>query len=285
LTIELRKIQPSVVHNYGHSANLIGRIAAILAGVPNIIVSERNVAFIKTKTIKIIDKCLAPFTGAMIANSAHAVKYWVTHGLIAKKKAWTVCNGVNVSMYPRSHGSAEGIRLVTAGVMIGRKNHAFLLQVLANIVRNMPSVCLTIAGDGPMRSYLESLAVQLDIVDNVIFLGFVDDMPRVFNESDIYLHAADYEGVPNVVMEAMACGLPCIVTDSDGCLELVKDGSNGIVVTNGNVNAMVEAIIVLLQKIDVRREMGRLGRERIENDFSIKKMVDDTELIYDKLCN
>lgn len=276
----LRRHPAGLVHTYGHSANMIGRLAALAAGAPAVIVSERSAPFIKSRATRLIDRLLAPFTAGLIANSAHAARYWSEHRLIGEGRAWAVYNGIEAERYTVSGGSAEGCRLVTVGDMRREKNHSLLFEALALVVAERPEVRLTIAGDGSLRGELEAQAARLGITENLHLPGFVDDVPGLFGASDIYVHTAHYEGLPNAVMEAMVCALPCVVTAIDGCRELVGDGDNGVVVEPGSPRALAGALLRLLEDDELRRRMGARGRARIEREFSIERMVERTETLY-----
>lgn len=282
LTRRLRRHPADLVHTYGHSANMIGRLAALAAGVPAVIVSERSAPFIKSRATRLIDRSLAPFTAGVIANSEHAARYWAEHGLIGRGRAWAVHNGIEAERYAVGGGSAEGGRLVTVGDMRREKNHALLFEALALVAAERPEVSLTIAGDGSLRGELEAQAARLGIAGNLRLPGFFDDVPGLYRASDIYVHTAHYEGLPNAVMEAMACALPCIVTASDGCRELITDGDNGLVVEEMSPRALADALLRLLGDGECRRRMGERGRARIEREFSIARMVERTETLYHK---
>lgn len=100
---------------------------------------------------------------------------------------------------------------------------------------------------------------------------------------DIFVLTSNWEGLPNAIMEAMASGLPCVVTDVGGNGELVVDGETGYVVPPNDPATMAQKILCLFKNEKLRKEMGMAGRRRIEKDFSVDKMVSETKEIYEKL--
>jgi len=280
LARRLHQLRPKLVHTFGHTANAVGRLAALSAGHSSVIVSERSTPRAKSFNIRVLDRILAPFTTALITNSSHAAKYWRNKSLIRRSRAWVVKNGIIARHYATMSGSLDGKQLVTVGDMRWEKNHALLLDAISLVANKIPSVQLTIAGDGPLRCKLEEQVRQLEIERNISFPGFINDIPKILSKSDVYVHTAHYEGLPNAVMEAMASAMPCVVTDSEGCLELIQNGVNGLVVEGGNARALADALLRLLHDPNSARQMGKAGRSKIEQDYTIQKMVGLTETVY-----
>jgi glycosyltransferase involved in cell wall biosynthesis len=184
--------------------------------------------------------------------------------------------GINPEAYPRRDGaSAAGgpLRLVTVGRLAPVKGHALLLEAMRDLrERNVP-VHLTIVGDGPKREALEEYAVKLGVDSDVDFTGAVgqDVISTYYAKADVYVHASFAEGVPVVIMEAMAHELPVVATGVMGVRELVKDGENGLVIRPARPDELVSAIERMADDPEQRRRMGVAGRATVEAEFDVRK--------------
>ena len=123
-----------------------------------------------------------------------------------------------------------------------QKNHALLIKAFAEACVN--DYILEIYGEGPLKDALEKLAASLGVGDRVFLKGYSSNLKTVMAQSALFVLSSDYEGIPNVVLEAMAMGLPCITTDfaGGGAHVLIEDGENGIIVPVANEHLMADAI-------------------------------------------
>ena len=144
-------------------------------------------------------------------------------------------------------------------------------------------VKFVLAGDGPSRAQLEALAADLGVAERVTFLGIRDDVDEVLRASDILVLPSRTEAFPNVVLEAMATGLPVVTTDVGSVREIVADGENGWIVPKENVDALTEKLVDLLDDPDKARRFGARGREIVEADFQLAGMVDKRQALFDSV--
>jgi glycogen synthase len=169
-------------------------------------------------------------------------------------------NGVDTALFtPRDGGSANAVpQLLFVGRLARQKGVDVLLDALANL-RHQPWR-LTIAGDGPERASLAGQATRLGIADRVNFRGWVqrEELPDLYRSSDVFVFPSHDEGMPNVVLEAMASGLPIVATRVPGNDELVRD--NGTLVPPGDLRAFAEALAPLLTGESQRRAWGARSR-------------------------
>ncbi|MDF2640049.1 MAG: glycosyl transferase family 1 [Novosphingobium lindaniclasticum] len=137
--------------------------------------------------------------------------------------------------------SIWGTRYLTAGRLVPQKNHAMLLRAFARAAR--PSDTLTIAGEGPGRSALEQLAAESGIADRVRLAGHVASIDPLLEQADAFVLSSDYEGLPGVVVEALAAGLPVLSTDCCASMRcLVEDGRTGLLVPRDDEAAFAEGL-------------------------------------------
>jgi glycosyltransferase involved in cell wall biosynthesis len=139
---------------------------------------------------------------------------------------------------------------------------------------------LLLIGDGTIRADLERRAATLHISDTVVFVGHVSSVPQHLVTADIYVQSSHQEGLPNSVLEAMACGLPVVATRVGGTEELVVDGDNGLLVPPGDAGCLAAALSRLLQDGDARRRMGQRSRARILACYELSCVLEQLEHLY-----
>jgi colanic acid/amylovoran biosynthesis glycosyltransferase len=170
------------------------------------------------------------------------------------------------SSAPREAGTpGEPIKVLTVGRLVGVKGQAVLLDAAAELTRRGVAVELTLAGDGPERERLERRAATLGLGDRVEFAGSVgaDRIADLYAAADVFCTSSFAEGVPTVLMEAMASGLPAVATAIMGIPELVEDGVTGLLVPPGRPDALADALERLALDPDERGRMGEAGRRKV----------------------
>ncbi len=183
--------------------------------------------------------------------------------------------GVHPAAYPPRPTSAPAevtpLRLVSVGRLAPVKGQALLLDAVRQLRASGIDVHLTIVGDGPKRSALEQLSDRLGVSERVEFTGAVgqDEIAHHYSMADLYVHASFAEGIPVVLMEAMAHRLPVVAAGVMGIRELVRDGDNGLVVRPGRADELVHAIGRLAGDPEERRRMGESGRRTVEAEFDV----------------
>lgn len=171
---------------------------------------------------------------------------------------------------PRRHVGA-GTELLFTGRLSAVKGLPVLFQALVKVREEHPHARLTLVGDGPDRPWLEDYARELGLGDAVEFAGYqsLEEVRQRLSRTDIFVLPSFAEGVPVVLMEAMAAGLPVIATRIAGVPELVEDGVSGFVVTPGEAGALAERISLLLADGGLRGKMSEAGRAKVEGEFNV----------------
>lgn len=193
-------------------------------------------------------------------------------------------NGVDVDFFspasaPNDVGK-DALNLTCVGRLSSQKGLDTLLEALAVL----PTLQwrLHLIGDGPERDALGQRAHALGIFDHIVFEGWLEraSMPERLRQADIFVFPSVQEGMPNAVLEAMACGLPVIACRIEGCEELVLDGETGLLVPPGDVAALSAALEALINDANTRMSMGIASRERVLRDYTWKKQAQQ----YLQLC-
>jgi glycosyltransferase involved in cell wall biosynthesis len=182
--------------------------------------------------------------------------------------------GVDLSAYALVDraGRAEAREVLTVGRTVPAKGQALLIEAVAELARRDVDVRLTIVGDGPQLKELRELAARLGVSANIEFAGAVgqDEMPFYYARADLFAMASFAEGLPVVLMEAMASGIPVVASQITGIPELVEPGVNGVLVAPGRADDLADALEDLLTAPAARRAaMGMEGRHSVEAGFDI----------------
>ena len=184
-------------------------------------------------------------------------------------------HGVDVQRFtPRPTKSKGALRLLAVGRLVEKKGFHFLIAALAGLT---PPFTLTIVGNGPEQERLRQLVVINNLENRVVFCGALthSELPQIYAESDIVIvpsiqdHTGDRDGLPNVVLEAMASGRAVVASNAGAIASAITDNENGLLVPPGDPVALGHAIRRLAQRPDLREQLGHNGRRRAERDYEV----------------
>ena len=184
--------------------------------------------------------------------------------------------GVDPGLFAEPHAGSNGADLMWVGRLAAVKGLPVLLEAVAQLKATNPAVRLTVVGDGPDRPMLEATARDLDVANCVDFVGYQSnaEVRRRLSATDVFVMSSFAEGVPVVLMEAMASHLPVVATQIAGVAELVDDGVSGHLVPAGDAQGLVGKLTDLLADPSLRSRMGLAGRVRVEQEFNIHSEAD-----------
>jgi glycosyltransferase involved in cell wall biosynthesis len=286
----LRRAGLDLLHSHLFGAITGSAAGAFLAGVPHVgTLHDVHVVQERPSRMRLLE--LAAVLGTrLVAVSEDAERYYRKQGHFPKRRLTSIPNGVDLQAYaPRSGaalrealGIAADTRVVsTAGRLVEVKRLDLLIRAFATAPA-AESATLVIAGDGPLRGDLEALVRQLGLEARVLLLGLRDDVADILAMSDLFCLSSDSEGMSRTLLEAMAIGLPAVVTDVGGNRELVADTVSGSLVPPGDPAAFAAALDRLLASAPLREQMGRAARERADG-FSLDRMTQRYLLLYEEL--
>ena len=279
-----RRLRPQLIHLNSAKAGILGRIAAVLAGVPVRIYTVHGWAFkvpgTKASTFyRFAERLLRPLATLVICVSETERTAGLLAHTCAPRKTVVIHNAVSVDHFAtREHHVPDFVCVTSVGRLAPPKDFRTLLQAVASIRRS--GIRLVLVGDGPERRELEDMAGHLGITDIVEFVGEVDDVPDRLARTDIFVLSSHSEGLPISVLEAMAAGLPVVATDVGGMVELVEDGITGFLVGPGDVSALARRIDELAADVHLRRSMGHAGHERAIAMFDIRAWEEAHRRVY-----
>lgn len=288
----LRSWRPHVLTSFMYHANLLARLAGRSARVPLIVTSVRNEFFGSTfrdwlmRLTNWMDTCCTTNSQQVADSLAH-------RRLVAKSKLRVIPNGVDVSAFTLPPAERDRVRhelglapneflWLAVGRLLPQKDYPTLLQAFQSLA-NAPAR-LAIAGRGPLLDALQQLTQQFGIASRVSFLGVRQDIPALLTAADGFVLSSAWEGLPNVVMEALAAATPVVATQVGGVSELIQPGKSGFLVPARNASALSEAMRRFMSlPFDRRQEMGVTGQNHIATHYSVRAMGERWMALYEEL--
>ena len=288
----IRKWQPDIVHSHMVHANLLARVVRTLAPFPVLVCTAHNIDE-GGRLREILYHLTDPLCDLTTQVSQAGLERYVHVGAVPRHKIRYIPNGVNTERFKpnsedrlrvRKELGVDGFVWLAVGRFDLQKDYSNMLQAFARLIHKHPDTILLIAGEGPLKKTMENMARELGIEKQVKFLGIRRDIPQLMNAADAYVMSSSWEGMPMVLLEASATGLPIVATDVGGNREVVLDGVTGFLVPPRNPEALAEAMLRMMNlPEEKRREMGRAARKHVEENFSLDHVVDLWEALYKEL--
>ena len=300
----LKKKHYDIVHTHTTKAGILGRIAAYLSGVPVIIHGLHGSTFqafnsgLLNWLLFLFERLTGGFTDAYISVSKVLSKTYIEKGIGKKDNHYTVYSGMELSKFYHARdkinyqekykelGIKEGEFLIgNVARLETRKGHQFLLDAFKNVVgeQKYSQVKLLIIGEGNKRKYLENYVKELNLGDKVIFTGYREDVEELMALMDIFVLTSLREGLPRVLVQAAAVGVPSVAFNVDGVPEIIEDNHNGFLVRVEDVEQLTKRIIQYIDRKELLELHGKNGRELVKGKWSIEDMVDRIDKIYQNL--
>jgi glycosyltransferase involved in cell wall biosynthesis len=282
----MKKREIMIVRTHQYHANLYGRIAANLAGVPCIIASIHNI-YNRDRKIhrRMINRFLAGLTDKIIAVSETVGRDIMKYDSIPKDKIMVIYNGIEINRFLQmSNGSSVRMEfnipssvpvIGIVGRLVHQKGHKYLLEAMVRIKARFPGSLLLIVGDGPLKGELTAYATAQGLGEDVIFAGSRMDIPDLLAAIDIFVFPSFREGLGNALLEAMAAGKPIIATDIAPMREIINSAEVGILVPPKDSGALASAIEVLMSDSVRAEALGSAARSRALSFFDIKNTVNN----------
>jgi glycosyltransferase involved in cell wall biosynthesis len=287
---ELRTFAPDILHTIMWSGNSYGRLAALFLRIPLVIAAERNVIR-RPRWQVLLERALDRVTDAYLVNCEAVAVELSERGGLPRRKIRVVPNGIDLGALPpfaadrhaarRAAGLAPDRRLVAqVGRLAPQKDYPTFLRAAALVAREEPDVDFLAVGTGELRAELEALAAEIGLAARVHFTGLRHDVPALLAGVDVLALTSRYEGLPNVVIEAMATGAVVVATDVGGCRDLVVPGETGLLVSPGAPEEVAAAVLRVLRDPERARGMAVAARRRVEAGFTVEAMARRTVEAY-----
>lgn len=284
----LRDLGPDVVHTH--------QIGALFYAGP---AAGRGVAVVHTEHGKHFARLRTRLLGRWAARKAD--RFFCVSGdlrddVVARRvvpaaKAGVVFNGIDTGRFRRPAGGDAELRtsfgipadapvVGTVGRLNEVKRQDLLLGGFARLGDEFPDARLLVVGDGPLRDDLRGLAERLGVADRVVFAGYQANPERLLGVMDVFALTSRSEGMPLVVLEAWAAGVPVVASAVGGLPEMIDSGRTGLLFPSGDEPALAAAVADLLRDSYRAAQMGAAGRERVEAEYGLARMAETYQRHY-----
>lgn len=282
-----REAEPTVVHSHMVHANLLARTARVITPVPFLLSTAHNIVE-GGRSLELAYRATDGFSELTTNVSRAGLERFNRVGATKRNKSLFMPNGVNLQVFSRSEERAQEIRAelglaseflwLAVGRFREQKDYPNLLRAFASKKREST---LLVVGEGELRKASEELAESLGISRRVRFLGLRTDIPALLSAADAFVLSSAWEGLPLVLLEAAAAGLPAVSTDVGGTADVVSSAT-GILVPPRDHQALADAMTELEGASTASlRELGERARRHVHSRFDIDRVVDAWELIYE----
>ena len=299
----VREHDLNIIHaHFAYPEGFVGLIAKRVSGKP-LVVTLHGYDILTEHTIRYGSR-LDPRVNAMIKKvlkgadaivaASSAIYNAALEAGCMSHKLYLIPNGIDTKRFnPSIKGTHIREKLnvgknpfvFTLRVHEPKNGIEYLIRAASLVLEEFPNVFFVIGGDGPLRQYHESLAKELGVSGNVVFVGRIpqSELPCFYVACDMFIIPSVIEAFGLVTIEAMACGKPVIGTDVGGIADIIVDGVNGFLVRPKDPAALAQKIILLLNNSKLREKMGETGREIVEREFNIEKRAEKIIKLYESL--
>ncbi|MDF0672783.1 MAG: glycosyltransferase family 4 protein [Nitrospira sp.] len=287
----LRREEVSILQTHGARANVYGRLAAWLAGVPCVVSTVHNsirdyeVNSIQRYVYSVTLRVVLPLTDRVICVSEALRQDVIADCPSAAPKTTTVWNGVDPALLfcrgdrtriRREWCAGSGPVLLTVARLTEQKGHRYLIEALPALLAEWPSLVCLFAGEGECRESLRAMAREKGVEQSCRFAGARNDVVDWYAAADVVVVPSLSEGFPFVLLEALAMSRPVVATNVNGVPELIRDGIHGLLVPPRNSQALQVAIRTLLHDPCLAACLGKEGQKEVAARFTSEKMVQNT---------
>jgi glycosyltransferase involved in cell wall biosynthesis len=289
-----------LVHVHGRKAGLYGRLACLFANPP-VVYSFHGLHYQKhgvlLRSLHVgVERALGKRTERFINVSDSERQACLALGLMDVERSLVICNGVDWQSFDALMVDHQNLKaalgLDPCDVVVGhiakfdvQKAQDDLAAAIPLVLKKCPRAKFLFVGDGALRPQIEAQVARLGVERQVVFTGYRDDVPKLLKIIDVLALPSRWEGLALVLLEAMACRKPIVASRVTGNVDVIVDGVTGLLVPSGEPHALAEKLVLLLQDARLCDELGRRGRERVEKDFSLERMVAQMRSLYQDLLD
>lgn len=296
----LQERKVDVLDSHLPVSGFIGRVAGRLAKTPAIMYTEHSLSVQRRiENIRyagfLSNIATYPMADLILAVSQDTYDD-VKRFKVGKTPLRLVYNGID--LYGVEKGTTDGMQARRAlGIpddhrvvghvanMVSKKRQIDILRAAKMVTEQFPKVTFVLVGRGPDLEKLRDIAQSMGLGDNVVLPGFVDDLWDTMSCFDVFVLSSLHEGLPTVIIESLAMGIPAVATRVGGTPEIITDGQDGFLTTPKAPEEIAEKVLMLLQDDGLRSRMSQAGRETARRKFDIKRRVKEVEEIYSQLTS
>jgi glycosyltransferase involved in cell wall biosynthesis len=294
---QIRMLKGVVVHTHSSKAGILGRIAAKLAGSSVIIHTVHGWSYnewmpkAKKRLYVILERLVEKWSDKLICVTEMDIKKGTKERIGKREKYVVIRSGFDVSTFREGTNSGEktkkecgvppGKKVVgTVGRFSMQKDLGTFVRVAEQVCKQRNDVVFVIVGDGELRSDIEDLIARLGLEERVLLLGARRNVERLFAIFDVFLLTSLWEGLPKVIPQAMASGVPVVATAVDGVKEVIQHKETGLLAEPKQVKQLVDHIVSILEDERISEKLVRNSFEVVD-EFDAKLMVTKIQKLYE----
>mgnify|MGYP001371605594 CR=1 FL=1 len=292
-----RQEKPALVHTHTSKAGVLGRVAAWIARVPAVIHTPHGHVFyghfgpVMTRLFLQVERVLSRVTHRLIALTESERDDHLDRKVGQAARFAVIPSGIDLDRFRQPGGTvrckpavfpcpANAIVVGSVGWLTDIKGHRYLIEAFGQIARDVPSAHLVVVGSGDLKEHLLDLATTLGVRDRVHLIGHRDDVEVCLTGMDLFVLPSLNEGMGRALIEAMAAGLPVVASQVGGVPALIEHERTGLLVPPADSHALAASLRSLLERPDLRRQLGEAGRRSVTERFAAEAMVRALEQLY-----
>jgi len=286
--IKIKKVinnyQPDILCLHSSKAGIVGRICGKIARVPVVLTVHgwsftEGVGRKQAILYKFLEKSLARFVDRFILVSNFDKRIALKHRIAKESKLMVVHNGIKINDFSKLKQAKQVLDLVMVARFDEQKDHFTLINALIGL----ENFKLHLLGDGPNLETTKKLVMDLGLSKEVIFYGYSNNVKDVLAKSDLFLLISNWEGFPISTLEAMNYELPVIVSGVGGAAEAVISGETGFITPRNDIDQLSRILAKLLDDHEQLYQMGKLGKIKLRESFSINAMYEKVSKVYEEV--
>jgi glycosyltransferase involved in cell wall biosynthesis len=295
LLLLLRRERFDLIHVHSSKAGFLGRLAALLLRRRPVIYTPHGLYFLGQKGwryhfYRLLEQTAGYFTDRVIAVSASEKAALIDARIFSPQRVVLIENGIDVKKYipPVDRWSVrQQLCLPEKGPVVGtvsrfvpQKNPEMIFEITRYLIHTIPNIHFIWCGEGELLSYYQKRASLEHLLPQLHMPGFSVDVRKVLASLDIFIAASSFEGLPYSVLEAMACALPVVATNSGGLRDIIRHEQTGLLLQTDSPSEFGAAISDLLADSERRHILGSAGRRLIMQHFTVQESLRQTQQLY-----
>ena len=267
-------------------ANLVGRLAAWLARVPRMVCGIR-VAERRSPVPLWLDRLTQGFVDHNVCVSHAVADFSIRNARLKDSKVSVIANGVDYHRFASATAvdrASLGLTTAPLVLFVGRldpqKAPLVLLGAFERLIARHTDWQLLFVGEGPLRTSMTEWVIEHRLKSSVHFTGWRPDVPELLKAADVLVLPSLWEGMPNIVLESMAAGLPVVVSRVEGTEDLIRDGETGLLTTPGSVEEVEQQIEKVLMDREFSTSLASAAQQIVANGFTLEAMIHSYEQLY-----
>lgn len=289
----IREYKPHVVHTFFPAGNILGVIAARLAGVNNTVSSRRDYGEWMNSRYLMATRIANKFVTKIVANSYSVKKLTEKKEHTRNGQVEVILSGIDAMRFHNIRKDSDlkaRLNIPERDKVVGIvanfspvKHHATFIKAAREITAVRKDVSFVLVGNGKMRSELESLGASLNIANKLVFTGPQSDVIPYLSIMDVGVNCSAREGLSNAVMEYMAAGIPCVVSDTYGNIDLITHNENGYTFKVDDYKTLAKLILGLFDDAETRQKFIKNAYGKIQYELSLEAMLSRYEQFYNSM--